>query len=323
MKKLFKLKQWHTIEDAATHLSELLGESVTTADIYRLGLDGHLTISVNFVNHAQANVGAIEGPDSARWIEFPNWEFLHQAKTEQFAEGKPEKILLSLPFGKDSYLNFKSNVSSINGIWDLMMIGAETLDIEHHYQMLTGGPEVTLCSIDGVFVRNGDVICKVLESFDDNQFQKGSEAQGKDIERHILESNLPMEEAKAIRAKHKEERNKYLKNRLDAPNENDYYPAGGIPKDAVLVVRTDAMLSFLQAINEEPSKSQKPLSTKERNTLLVLLAALCKEGKIDYKKPGMAAAVAKMTENIGSPISDDTIRNVFKQIDEALDARNK
>lgn len=47
---LFNLKEWLTIPDAARHLSTIFDESLTEADILRLGLDGHLKLSVYFVN---------------------------------------------------------------------------------------------------------------------------------------------------------------------------------------------------------------------------------------------------------------------------------
>jgi hypothetical protein len=57
LKKLLKLKEWLTVPDAARHLSILFGEDLSEADVLRLGLDGHLTLSVDFVNHAQAQCG--------------------------------------------------------------------------------------------------------------------------------------------------------------------------------------------------------------------------------------------------------------------------
>lgn len=50
--KLFKLKDWLTVEDAARHLSGVFSEPVSEADILRLALDRRLTLSVNFVNGA-------------------------------------------------------------------------------------------------------------------------------------------------------------------------------------------------------------------------------------------------------------------------------
>ena len=57
MRSLLKLREWLTVEEAARHLSNIASEPVSQADILRLVLDGHLVLSVRFVNGAYANVG--------------------------------------------------------------------------------------------------------------------------------------------------------------------------------------------------------------------------------------------------------------------------
>lgn len=54
MSKLFELKEWLTLDEAANHLSSVFGEPVTIADIYQLALDNHIMLSVNFINLAEA-----------------------------------------------------------------------------------------------------------------------------------------------------------------------------------------------------------------------------------------------------------------------------
>jgi hypothetical protein len=45
MKKLYKLKQWFSLEDAAMRLSGVLGEPVTLDDMLQLIIDGHIPVS--------------------------------------------------------------------------------------------------------------------------------------------------------------------------------------------------------------------------------------------------------------------------------------
>jgi hypothetical protein len=45
------------VPDAARHLSTLFGEEVREADVLRLGLDGHLTLSVLFTGPSSALCG--------------------------------------------------------------------------------------------------------------------------------------------------------------------------------------------------------------------------------------------------------------------------
>jgi len=70
-------------------------------------------------------------------------------------------------------------------------------------------------------------------------------------------------------------------------------------------------------------KQLKLLTSKERNSLLILIGALCKDAGIDYNERGIASALEKMTEILGAPITDDTIRNILKQIDDAVSLRSK
>ena len=45
---LDRLRGWLTVREAAAHLSEISGRNVTEAQVLLLGLEGHLTLSVNF-----------------------------------------------------------------------------------------------------------------------------------------------------------------------------------------------------------------------------------------------------------------------------------
>lgn len=42
MKKLFRLREWLTVDEAARHLTSVLEEEVGPADILRMGLEGHI-----------------------------------------------------------------------------------------------------------------------------------------------------------------------------------------------------------------------------------------------------------------------------------------
>ena len=69
---------------------------------------------------------------------------------------------------------------------------------------------------------------------------------------------------------------------------------------------------------------EKPLSTNERNTLLVIIAALCSEAKIDYKKPAKAAGMILHTaDSMGLKIGETTIERHLKKIPDALETRMK
>lgn len=45
MSKLYKLKEWFSLEDAAKRLSSELGGTVSTDDVLQLIIEGHLPLS--------------------------------------------------------------------------------------------------------------------------------------------------------------------------------------------------------------------------------------------------------------------------------------
>ncbi len=89
------------------------------------------------------------------------------------------------------------------------------------------------------------------------------------------------------------------------------------------------MENFALKFNAKPQAGKddqvdKPITTRERNTLLTIIAALAKEAKIDLSKPAKAGeAIAHLTELIGAPVDHSTIEGKIKQISEAVKARQK
>lgn len=319
MSKLFKLKEWLTLEDAANHISNVVGEPATVADLCRFALDGHLTLSIDFVNHAEVRVG--------KWVRTEDIEF-KIVKNDIFTN---EKLLIpyrlptkcELRVKEDDWIALDKNVTSIDGVWDLPLIGSEAIDIEHYYQQMTSGLEVTLSYLDGTFVERGELICQLQTDFDDNEYQMGSEANKLDVERFILKNKISKDKAKVLRDNYKTDRVKYLKERESRKKEDNYFPSGGLSEhDYVLVVRTNELNRFIKSLEDTPS-DEKALTSKERNSLLVLIGALCKQVGIDPKQRGVAASLVAMTELVGAPLTDDTIRKILSQIEPAIDSRSK
>lgn len=265
MGKLFNLKEWLTVADAARHLSIAFGEDVTEADVLRLALDKRLRLSVYFVNHAKARVGkvaryteaeliaAIQAgklPDDLKWMKFPK-DFGAAIRGE--SGGEDLIHLMSLRIDDGRYLTLFDDVTTLRGVWDLPMIGNEQLDIEHEYQNLTGGPAVTLQGLDGAFVEGRDgEICQLQESYDDNEYQPGSSAALEKLRRHIAERGIEDAEAESLLNRHKEQRKEFLEIQRKRTAKENYYPAGGLPEDAVIVVRTEALREFERHGNDVP-----------------------------------------------------------------------
>ncbi len=236
MSKLLQFKEWLEIEDASKYLSIVFGESLSTADVLRLALDGHLQLSVYFVNQAKARRGIK--------LSYANAE---KFSSKDFNDDLPHTELvcgLKLYNEETGLINevvqFEERIFTIDGVWDLTMLGGERLDVEHQYQMLTNGVEVTLVNFDGAYISTKDgEIFELQARFDDED----------------------------IKTK--------ISRKFNDPE--NYYPAGGLPDDSVFVVRTTALANFEKNFNK-PKQLQEvesmPLADIDRahvsNNLAIL-----------------------------------------------------
>ena len=321
MSKLFKLKEWLAVPDAAQHLSGVFGEPVTEADVLRLGLDGHLKLSVNFVNHTNARLGIVVPLDRAL-VEFHPKEFGARAIVyvrqtdplpadllQDVQQGNVRGILSGMPLDAPPtrVLELAHEVSTIRGVWDLPMIGAESLDVEHAFQQLTGGPEVTLMTLDGAFVESSDgTLAQLQDRFDSREMV----AMNKGLTERLTAAGAKIRPAKD-------------KNARPANDPNNYFPAGGIPPDAPLVVRTSALADFITRTAETESGAEpKKESTRERNTLLRLIGIMAHQKySTNIDEPyTIAGHVERMAAELGIDISKQTIAN---HIITALDLTKK
>lgn len=201
-----------------------------------------------------------------------------------FTEGTP------IPGGRVIRCN-EERIVTLNGVWDLTMFGAEEFDVEHLYQTLTDGPAVELQSLEGVFVTDGaGVVCKLMSRFTAEEIGA------------IFKSEPPFVSPK------------------------NYFPAGTLPEDGVFVVRIGALqaLESKMAGDEKPADGSpdKPVQRRERNTLLVMIAALAQIAKVDVKRPSKAAtAIESQTALLGARVAARTIEGHLNRINEALESR--
>lgn len=273
MKKLLHLKKWLTVEDAARHLEILFGESVTEADVYRLALEGHLTLSVNFVNHVYGHCGYVVTKEHIKKLCESSW-----AKN---AITPFDEVVSQLENTLLGTMKHEGEPKLIDGIWDLSMEGAEVRDVEERYQRLTGGPPVEPLTVEGPLLRRDDgTYCTVMDKFEFTDPERKKKGGG-------------------------------------------FFPAYGLPADGVLVVRTSALQAFEARLSEPSQQVQKPVERRERNTLLLIVAALCKLAKIEMTKASAAATVIENeTVRMGARVAARTIENHLKLIPEALEARS-
>ena len=284
MGKLFSLKEWLTIDDAARHLSNVLGEDVTNADVLRLGLDGRLRLSIQFVNHTKGRCGKVVTWNETDWRLAPEPNFTGNEKMEQDVPGltdqcrpNPPKLqalydeicesergkycrrLLNLIIDDERFLALSDDLTVLEGVWDLPMIGNELRHVESKYHDLTGGPRAEPGGFfAGAFVEGLDgQICQIQKRRDNNKLQSGLKAELEDLEHDSAQMMVldPLKDwaadEEALPHRAGENRKKFMdegKARLAT-----YYPAGALPEDAVIVVRTEALRDFEQTLNSAPA----------------------------------------------------------------------
>jgi hypothetical protein len=175
---VLKLREWLSIGEAATQLTAAFDEPVTAADVLRFGLDASfpLTLSVNFLNHAYAKVGKrvpMAQAERVPGIPVPGRE--------------PYDVILGLQLENDEVVQFEGPVRSVEGVWDLPMVGGERIAVENYYQRAIGGPPVELINMDGSFATDPSGECWI--SLQDEFGEEHGERKGDD--RFYPASGLP------------------------------------------------------------------------------------------------------------------------------------
>jgi len=274
MKKLFSLKEWVTISDAAKNLSLTFKEDLTEADILRFCLDEQLKLCIHFSNKFPAKSTKVV---SIKSEGFPTFD------------GVNSSIV-----GDDALSIRADEIHYLEGLYDVPMIAGNKLGIEQKYQKIIGVGEL--------------------------EAEYGSVLVERDGQMFSLYSKLPQEHLKPI----SEDGNgnfsvDYVKREMA---KFDYIPLINFPENSSLVIKTKSLREFETLINLE-NNLEKPLATTERNSLLIIIAALLKYESIDPAGRETTSEILRMTEDLGAPVSDDTIRNVLKKIPDALDSRRK
>jgi hypothetical protein len=307
--KLFNLKKWLTLPEAARHLSVVCGETVTEADILQLTLEGHLKLSVNLVNHAYVKPGKVVNFDDERLIE-SLVQGIYPEQLDWCAGFQPNKpMLMNLRIGKDRYLKTEEKVVVIEGVWDLPMIGGERIYVEKKYHELIGGPDVELICLDGTYVQGeGEIICKLQDQFDDMyEYSAARSKQFHKLRRLELNkcNNKRKEKLLALR---KEKLEKLTEKEESWRKLDRYYPACTLPEDSILVVRTEALRVFEQLLSENEkttdnttakSNGHKERHAQNREQILgAAFAVLAKwpEDCRDAKGEPVASKIAAMVD---------------------------
>lgn len=266
MSKLAKFRQWLEIEEAAQYLSAVWGESVTPADVLRLGLDGKLTLSVHLVNLGSGRLVNIVPLESLTWNDVPHPFELNVTMRIPDGDKINDTEAIKLP---DT-----SSAEKLEGVYDLPMIGAEVLEIEHAYQYLVGGPPVELEILAGCFARRDGRTYQLLERWPSND-----------------------------RTEKRNEGKHYM--HLDW-----FLPAQTLPAGSVVVVRTDA----LRELEPEPTTPATLDPRKEKTYLRIIKALTAEANldlAQHYKTAEVLAQIAAKN-GYSFPQKNDTVAAILK-----------
>lgn len=270
MKTIHKLKKILTIKETSDYLSEAWNDNVTESDVLQFALDHQLCLSVNFVNPEKARLGIIP----------------MQNQTSNDGKNESHDFLNNMNI---EHVIFENDIVSIEGVWDLMMIGDEKLDIQKKFQKLRGGIEIHKTSIKHP-LNNNNI----------GTFLKNSEGKICQIQSHFGNENL------------------ITPDDLEEPWEHpaNYWSVNQLPETAELVVRTSELLKLESKVEQaNVINLEKPLSEAERDSLLKIIIGMAVKGysyNPNAKKSEVPTEIHMDLEQLGINLDVDTIRKYLK-----------
>lgn len=194
MSKLYKLKKWYSLTDAARRLTTTVGEEVTERDVRQLFVDRELPVSWILQHQPAAEVAAMCG------AYFPGTDLYELTKGLTIDQGHT--------FGDPAYI--QAGIT-----WEkqsrrlLHLEGVFTLDLEeggaHDYIVsLVTGKGGELYSFDGTIVLDGyGTRYQLLEPFDEDYLKKNELSIFK-MDSYYPSSRLPDAEDIVIKREHLE-----------------------------------------------------------------------------------------------------------------------
>jgi hypothetical protein len=130
------------------YLSKILEEPVSTIDLYQLAIDGHLVMSVHFINPCNAKTGKVVSFKDIRTIPSLCGEEII-CLSSCLDEGKEFDLKTTRFFNGDE------GISYLDGIWDLYLgAGAANLYLRSLRQSESNEPNIDGIRLDGIFVTN-------------------------------------------------------------------------------------------------------------------------------------------------------------------------
>lgn len=282
MSKLFKLKSWLTVDDSAQYLSIAFGEKISALDMLQFVLDKRIKVSISLMNRVPTKPAEI----------LPLPISITQSESCRYV-------------GDGVICKSLDKVCHIEGVLDFPMIGDSKGIVEELFQLLRMGKPMEFSphpkndnSKDICVERNGQLY--VLHKRNEQYYEVHGNAD-------FGNSDFFLEESDEV----------LLQKSFDS-----YIAAQILPPGSLLVFRTDALQEFISTINGVPKSVERPVTNRERTTLLIMIGALAKKAKIDLSNPTQAAGTIEgLTQEFGARVGKSTIENKIKEIAEAVKHR--
>lgn len=275
---------WLPLDRAAKYLSTALDQELTEVDLLGLARQQLLTLSIYFPNLAKAKYGEVfpyplseleaavasgSLPMELDWILLSPKEALALAGLSLEAEGEWVLVIRNLKIDGDHYVRFPGKVRTIEGVWDLPMIGGEKLGVENElFHRLIGRSPITCQALEGVIVRGTDgTLCQLQEQFSFQEYSATWNEERRQLKQQIANEEIELEEGQRLLDRHKEERNQYLKMVKQASPSECYYPARNFPQGSCLVIRREALAEFEKWARDPELKSCTPKTEQGQQDL--------------------------------------------------------
>jgi len=274
MSKLFTLKQWVTLADAARYLSVSFGEHVTEADVIQLALDGHLRVSLRLLASHVYALRWYKKLESQIEYEEVSYPLQEGATTGQSVFTRREPVggeVIHLP-------EFCEEGEMLQlGTWPIA------------YPRDQPGREI----VDLPVTRYSRVF--LLQCLD--ELSRPSEPAQYDTGRLLIQEESG-----------------------DLWQIESYDDC--LLMDVEIVVRTRALRCLEQALTPSPTTNDPPLSSREKNTLLKIIAGITAANYKSYTGQKGTSTVSELLrdfQTIGiEDVKEDTIRKRLQEAAEHL-----
>jgi hypothetical protein len=188
MSKLANLKSWLTLSDTTQFLSEKLKENVSQAELFRLAMDGHITLSIRILEPTMSNIGQAVKADKAETmmsdqVEWPSYLTIRDLPEKPYVIFTSPKLEHGLFFKKERF-------DFVSGIFDLRWGDGVSLALRNKYQQLTEGALFDE-SGSGCYLSDAEGnVCELLGLRAGKEVMTGSD---KEVKANCFATGLPVD----------------------------------------------------------------------------------------------------------------------------------